>query len=311
MDVICFGSIVVDHRRSAETSGTAAEPLRIVASAVDLHVGGVPILATTLRRMGFDVALMGCVGHDIAGYGLKLYLENEIGLNVEAVKTIDAPTSTSCIRLTEEQRYVDHTPGASAELAPGDRELAFVEKHKPKLMAIGYAGLLPKLDADGGRKMAEWIAAVQQTGTLVALDTHTVPPYAMLGKPVGVADVFICNREEACGITGPSSDSPEKGLAAIWLKFRARDPSSYRLLGLAIAEGVQLAYGHAENFANQWIANPHFGTFTPTDLTGAGDYFRAGVYASIMRQLREFASGQLDLARTGLAGHDVAYQQLR
>ena len=83
MDVICFGSIVVDHRRSAETSGTAAEPLRIVASAVDLHVGGVPILATTLRRMGFDVALMGCVGHDIAGYGLKLYLENEIGLNVD------------------------------------------------------------------------------------------------------------------------------------------------------------------------------------------------------------------------------------
>ncbi len=178
-------------------------------------------------------------------------------------------------------------------------------------MAIGYAGLLPKLDADRGRKMAEWIVAVQQKGTLVALDTHTVPPYAMLEKPVGVADVFICNREEACGITGPGKDSPEKGLAAIWSKFRARDPSRYRLLGLAMAEGVQLAYGHAGEFANQWIANPHFGTFTPADLTGAGDYFRAGVYASIMRQLREFASGQLNLVRTGLAGHDVAYQQLR
>jgi sugar/nucleoside kinase (ribokinase family) len=311
MDAIGFGCIVVDHRRAAGAARTGDAPLRIVGKAVDLHVGGIPILAAALQRMGFDVALMGCVGRDIAGYGLRAYLAEEAGLNVEAVRTIDAPTSSSFIRLTQEQRYVDHTPGASAELLPGDSEMAFVARHKPALLAIGYAGLLRRMDADGGRAMAEWIAAVQEHGTIVALDTHTVPPYAMLQKPVPAADIFICNKEEGAGITGLRAGSPDEIVWAMWSQFRAADPSRYRLLGLAMPEGAQLAYGRHETLANEWIPNHDYGTFTPTDLTGAGDNFRAGVYAEVITQRVGFFAGRLDLSRAGQAGHKAACRYLQ
>ena len=310
MDAICFGSIIVDHRRAASAAG-AGEPLRIVEKAVDLHVGGIPILATALKRMGFDVALMGCVGRDIAGHGLRTYLADEAGLNVDAVRTIDAPTSSSFIRLTADQRYVDHTPGASAELLPGDPEVAFVGRYRPALMAIGYSGLLPRMDADGGRAMAEWIAAVQERGTIVALDTHPVPPYAMLEKPVPVADVFICNKEEGAGITGLSAGRPDEIVSAMWSQFGAAHPSKYRLLGLAMPEGAQLAYGRGETFVNEWVPNREYGTFTPTDLTGAGDSFRAGLYAQVMSQRLGFVAGRLKLPRAGHAGHEAACQYLK
>ena len=330
MDAICFGSIIVDHRRPMDASAPAdlsavasaeAEPIRIVDRAVNLHVGGIGILASALKRLGLEVGLMGLVGRDIAGCGLTSYLAGEIGLNVEAVRAIDAPTSSSFIRLTAEQRYVEHTPGASAELDPGEAELAFIDAHKPKLMAIGYCGLLPALDADGGAKMADWIAAVRSRGVIVALDTHSVPPYAMLAGPVPAADIFICNREESLGITGMGGQVPHDVLAVIWHKFPADDPARPRLLGVAMPEGVQLAYGAGADFAETWVVNPHYGTFEPTDLTGAGDCFRAGVYAEVLAQgsacaratadRSAFAAGRLDLAAVGLAGHDAACEFLK
>ena len=309
MDALCFGSLIVDHRRRA-APGDAGEPLRIVDRAVDLAVGGIPILAAAMKRMGFDVGLMGCVGRDIAGYGLQAYLAGEIGLDVEAVRMIDAATSSSFIRLTDRQRYVDHTPGAGAELDPGEKELAFVARRKPVLMAIGYAGLLARLDADGGEKMARWMRAVGDLGVIVALDTHTVPPYAMLAAPVPLADVFVCNREEAVGITGLADASPEQVLAAIWGKYPQADATQPRLMGVAMPEGVQLACGRAESFKSRWVTNPHYGTFTPGDLTGAGDCFRAGLYAEIIRSRDAFAAGALDLDRAGLAAHETARRYL-
>ena len=98
---------------------------------------------------------------------------------------------------------------------------------------------------------------------------------------------------------------------AIWSKFPAGDPGRHRLLGVAMPEGVHLAYGRGEEFTDRWIANPHYGTFTPADLTGAGDCFRAGVYGEVMRHADDFAAGRLDLARTGRAGHDAACEYLR
>jgi len=310
MDAICFGSIIVDHRQAAPAEG-AAEPLRIVEKAVDLYVGGIPILGVALKRMGFEVAVMGCVGRDIAGYGLRAYLADEAGLIVDAVTTVDAPTSSSFIRLAADQRYVEHTLGASAQLRPAGSQLAFVSRCRPKIMAIGYAGLLPKLDADGGRAMAEWILAVREQGTIVALDTHTVPPYPMLQRPVPVADIFICNKEEGTAITGLSAGRPDEVLSTMWSRFRAADPSRYRLLGLAMPEGAQLAYGRHETFANEWIRNRDYGAFAPADLTGAGDNFRAGVYADVMNQRLGFFAGRLDLSRAGQSGHRAACRYLK
>jgi len=312
MDVICFGCIIVDHRRPADDGPVAgAVPLRLVENAVNLTIGGVPILAAALKQLGLDVALMGCVGTDIAGYGLLGYLRCEAGLNVEAVRTVPGPTSSSFIRLTGEQRYIEHTPGASAAVGAGPAELEFVRRRRPRLVAIGYAGLLPRLDADHGRDMARWIGDVQGSGALAALDTHTVASYDMLDGPAPRADLFLCNVEEAHGITGLDFDRPRDVVAAMWQRYPPADPARYRLLGVAAPHGAQFAYGRGGDPDFAWVANPHHGTFRPRDLTGAGDYFRAGVYAEVIGQGDAFASGRIDLARLGRAGHDVACEHLR
>ena len=311
MDVVCFGSIVIDHRRRTDASGASPDPLRIVDRAVDLRIGGVPILARALKAMGFEVGLMGCVGRDIAGYGLKAYLAERVGLNVAAVRHVDAPTSSSFIRLAAEQRYIEHTPGASAELTFQEGDAAFIHQYRPALLAVGYAGLLPKLDADGGQGMADLLRAVRRMGVLAALDTHTAPPYAMLEKPVGQADVFICNDEESQGITGLDSATPAERLSWLWSRYPASDGVARRVLGIAMPDGVQLAYGAQGTFTNVWVPNPHFEAFTPTDLTGAGDYFRAGVYGYLVSHRQAFAQADLDLVQLGRAGHDTACEWLR
>jgi sugar/nucleoside kinase (ribokinase family) len=158
--------------------------------------------------------------------------------------------------------------------------------------------------------MARWMEAVQTRGALAALDTHTVPPYAMLERPLGVADTFICNGEEGEGITGIPAGSPEATVSALWAKFPQTRPNRPRLLGVALPEGVQLAYGAGSDFDSVWVANPLFGSFSPSDLTGAGDCFRAGAYAYVVQHMEEWRKGGLELGRLGRWGHSVATECL-
>jgi sugar/nucleoside kinase (ribokinase family) len=310
LDVLCFGSIVVDHRRTQTAAASDRAPLSIVDRAVHLRVGGIPILAVALKQAGYDVGLMGCVGRDIAGYGLRSYLADEVGLNVDAVRFTEAPTSSSLIHLTPRQRYIQHTPGANALLLPTDEDRAFLAGHRPRLMAVGYSGILPRLDADGGREMAAWIATAQAHGAVVGLDTHTVPSFGMLEKPARACDLFFCNAEEAARITGVSAERPADMLAAIGSGFPAADPSRHRLLGVSMPHGGQIAYGRGGRFHSEWVANPHFGAFAPADLTGAGDYFRSGVYACVLDHLDDFLSGRLDVVQAARRGHDAAAENL-
>jgi len=310
VEVLCFGNIVADLRRPSEEADRGGEPLRIVDRPVELRVGGVAILAVALKRIGLAVGLMGAVGRDLTGYGLREYLRTEVGIEVQGVRVLEAPTSASFIRLSGGQRYVEHSLGASGQLSPDDGDLAIVKKSAPRLVATGYAGLLPRLDAECGERMAQWIESVQAMGALAALDTHTVPPYHMLERPLRVVDVFICNREEGRGITGLPDAAPEEVVARLWKRFPHKDPGKPRLLGMTTADGVQLAYGRGDDVTTAWVRNPAFGILSPEDLTGAGDCFRAGVYAHLVQHAAEWGRGQLDLHRLGSWGHAVAAECL-
>ena len=56
---------------------------------------------------------------------------------------------------------------------------------------------------------------------------------------------------------------------------------------------------------------PEFGAFEPEDLTGAGDYFRAGLYAAVVKNTASFKDGSFDFRQGGLEGHRVASRCLR
>jgi sugar/nucleoside kinase (ribokinase family) len=309
MDILCSGIIVVDYRKPFDKQAMPDKktPLRIVDNAVQLHAGGMSILAMACCKLGMQTGLMGCVGKDIAGYGLKGYLGRELDLNLDAVRLVDkAPTSSSFIRLSKEQRYIEHTPGASSLWVPAEKERDLIKSWRPKIVAIGYAGLLQAMDANGGTQMALWIKEIQDSGALAALDTHTVPTFNMLEQPAQLADIFFCNSEEGEAITGLSPRGPEKLVEKLWATYPAKNPQRMRILGLTLPHGVQIAYGNATSCINRWVANPLFGKITPIDLTGAGDFFRAGFYKCIINNIKDFRSGRLDLESAGRYAHQVS-----
>jgi sugar/nucleoside kinase (ribokinase family) len=312
MDILCVGIVVVDHRRRIVPAADAPPPLRIVGQALELELGGVPIVAVNLVRMGLRVGVMGAVGADIAGYGVMGYLRDGLGIDTRALAMIrGGRTAASFIGLTDGERLVEHSVGVGAGFVPDAAQLELLHGVKPALVAIGYAGLLPALDADGGEGMAGFIRSARAADALVALDTHTFGEYPMLRKPLPLADVFICNREEGAIISGLGiAADPEAALAAVWRRYPADDPGRFRLFGVAYADGLQLAYGNGRESAHGWIPNPHYGAEIG-DLTGAGDSLRAGIYAAAARNPHGFRSGRLDWRAAGGAGHDSAAAYLR
>ena len=62
MDALCFGIIVLDHRHRPDQESDPAHPLRLVEQALRLEIGGVPIVAVNLARLGLRTGIMGAVG---------------------------------------------------------------------------------------------------------------------------------------------------------------------------------------------------------------------------------------------------------
>ena len=196
LDCICFGSIILDCRKKLKNQDTTSNPLKLTDDPINFRIGGISILAITLKCMGFSVAVAGQVGRDIIGYGIKTCLREKYEINTEGIRFTHYPTSYSIINLTDKERYIQHNIGANAFLGADREVISFIKKNNPVLIAIGYSGLLPELDSDNGTKMAELITELKSEEIKTALDTHTMNKnYSMLDKPLRDADVFFCNEE--------------------------------------------------------------------------------------------------------------------
>ena len=302
VDVLCVGSMIVDERfRESVEKEAARPPLRLVAAAPRFVPGGMTIVARAMTSLGLKIGVIGRIGEDIPGWGLRALLEGE-GVNTQGLIRSAEPTGFSRIALSEEQRWIEHCIGANAKLCIDDIVAAPpLGDSGATLCAIGYAGLLPALDADGGQGMVELMRAARQDGMLTALDLHTMEgdSYPFLEKSLPEADIFLCNAEEAAGIAGTSS---ENALESIWNRLTTGTGGRSRLAGITLAEAPLVRYGTKHQYHTEQIVNPWFGTFEPKDLTGAGDCFRAGLYAEVLFEGESFRRGQLDLRRAVLMG---------
>ncbi len=306
LDCICFGSIILDYRKrlTSQKEKIDNQPLELVYDKLDFTIGGISILAIVLSRMGFKVAVAGQAGKDIPGYGIKTFLENNHGVNTEAVRLIDEPTSHSIINLTSTERYIKHNIGANMTLDWDDATMAFIRKTKPALLTVGYAGLLPEMDRDNGEKIADLFASVKKSGVKTALDTHTMnDDYSMLVKPLRRTDIFFCNATEGKQISG--RNNPREMLMAIIESFPADDADKYRIMGITLPDGVYIAYGNINGYNSGFVPSP-WHTEKPHDLTGAGDAFRAGFYAYLIKNMSSFDNGTFTWQDAGMLGNLTA-----
>jgi len=305
LDCICFGTITLDYRK--ELTGNRdipSEPLQLTDEPINFRIGGISILATALTCMGFNTAVAGQAGKDIAGYGLKAYLREKYNINTECLKLTDNATSYSIIHLSPEERYIQHNIGANAFLEPDKDFMAFLKKNKPVLVAIGYSGLLPELDHDHGTKMAELITALKSEGIMTILDTHTMnDDYSMLDKPLKCADIFFCNAEEGSRISGRKN--PESMLQHITRAYSANNGKQYRIFGITLPNGVYIAYGRNVSWDKGFVESAWY-TENPKDLTGAGDAFRAGFCAHLISNATSFKKGTFDWRKAGMLGNLIA-----
>ena len=303
-ECICFGSIILDYRRRVEKSpGREKRSLQLVRGTGSFKIGGISILSIALKRMGCSIAVVGLVGRDIPGYGIKAYLKEKYEINTEAIRFIDYSTSHSFIKLTDDERYIQHDIGANRFLKPDVSNISFIRKRKPALVAIGYSGLLPLLDRDKGAAMAEFIAALKSDGIKTALDTHTLSKnYSALVKPLKIADIFFCNAEEGRHISG--ENKPENMLNHIVDRF-GKDDDSFRVAGITLPNGVYIAYGKKDRFHAGFVES-RWHTNQPRDLTGAGDAFRAGFYMYLMNNMKSFDVGNFDWQKAGRLGNYTA-----
>lgn len=305
IDCVCLGLVVVDERQKVtkRKESTPRQPLRIVEEPPYFSPGGMSIVAIILQKMGLNTSLIGNIGRDIPGYGLKYFLTERYGINTAFLKNTEHRTSFSYIQLSSKDRYVEHFPGASKYFDVGEEELTYIHRESPPLVAIGYAGLLPELDKKNGAGMLKLIKAIRRMGLKVALDTHTLKDYCMLERPLKYVDIFICNEEEGKLITG--EEKRTKIAECLWQKTASND-SDYKIVGLTLREGVYLNYGMKNKVEGDFIKSWWYGKVKPVDFTGAGDAFRAGLYAYLIKNLNKFDNGNFNYKIAGQLGNLTA-----
>jgi sugar/nucleoside kinase (ribokinase family) len=305
MDILYYGIIVADCRLSRNNQSKTKKPIEIVSSPFELRIGGISIAAIVSKSLDDNCGVIGRVGEDFAGYGIKAWLRSK-NINEDGIRFCKSSTSSSLITITDEDRFIKHSTGANAELYPDKEDIGIIVKNSPGIFAVGYAGLIPRMDADGGKGYADIFSKCRKLGILTALDTHTCPPYKMLERAIPVVDFFVCNKDEAGALSGSGTDYLNAGQVVRNISDRfPRKFNSSRIIGATYKEGSCFIYQYMGNTELYVCDNP-YSINKPHDLTGAGDAFRAGMYHYLIRNTDAFKAGKLNIIEMASQAHYTA-----
>ena len=305
IDCLCIGSIIADYvlpDNAVQYEGKS--PISIAGEGVRVRAGGIAIVAMGLSRLGLRTALAGMAGNDVAGHGLKNFLKVEFGIETEGIQLCGVPTSSSLVFPTRRERYIRHYIGANAGLDDIAGILAIARRLRPKLASIGYAGLLPRLDARGGAGMADLLKNLRALKVKCCVDAHTLRRgLKVVGHLLPHADIFFCNMDEGRQIS--AEKEPFRVLDGLLRKAGTAAEDRPRLMGITTAQGVYMAYMAGRGIQKDFVRSL-WHTAKPVDLTGAGDAFRAGVHAHVLAHLREFEQGVFPWRSAGMLGNLTA-----
>ncbi len=184
--VAVFGSLNHDLTVTLPRLPRPDETLR--AHSVTSYWGGKGFnQAIAAARLGASVTLIGAVGSDAAGVGLRAALLHA-GVEAGTVRNVPGPTGTALPLVTDDGEVaILIVPGANADVGVDDADHA-------RLILQAADVLLVQGEVDPAAS-ARAAALAREADTIVVV--NTAPVCAGMMDVLELADVVIANREEA------------------------------------------------------------------------------------------------------------------
>jgi sugar/nucleoside kinase (ribokinase family) len=263
--------VVTDHLTPPIPHLPAAGELVAVDDLVLNVGGGAANAAIDLSRLGVRAAICARVGDDAFGrFATETLIKSSVDVRALTVDPVRATSQTLIINVRGEDRRFVHAIGANLAFTSAD--LDAVLDPPPRVLAIGYFLILPRLDAPG---LAARFAAARARGTWTVLDVAIPGPGDYL-DPLRLVlphtDVFLPNTDEAALILGETDP--------------IRQARAFHELG---ARRVIVTQGSQGAIAVSDALQVRLGTY-PVDFvdgTGGGDAFVAGTIAGLLDGLPE------------------------
>jgi len=295
--------------------------------------GGSGNLAPLISRTGLNVALAFNVGKgDYNGFDLngRLFcnaMENE-GVNLDHVHTHETlSTAITFIDVSNKDTRggMVYFPNANDDVDFGRFKEA-VSKLKPKIVHYMYVGLSKGGDKNKGKDLADFFEWCGSQGIITSVDTHTLTPdtrstiesgnkisdYELLIPILPTTDIFFISSDESKIIANsldylPDCDRENENFYFDFLDFLIRDNLGSRnrpkLFGVTSTQEVSAINSFESEISKPFKVKSKFGKGQVVDLVGAGDSFKAGVFAYICKNIGDFKSGDINWADTVQMGH--------
>ncbi|MFA6186929.1 MAG: carbohydrate kinase family protein [Phycisphaerae bacterium] len=195
-----------------------------------------------------------------------------------------------------------------------------VERLSPKIVFYMYSGLSDRGDDNGGKDLADFMNWCRAKGIITTADSHTlagnpgeliesgasVPEYKLLEPLLSELDIFFTSYDEARMIENTISGKgkyigvSEEEYISYFLKYLSekfwRQNKNARVFGVTVKDGAFVIYRDAQGntIAPQKITSK-FMVGNVKDLVGAGDSFRAGFVAYIVKNIEKFRNGKINI----------------
>jgi len=237
------------------------------SEAVELHTGGnVCNVGIAAAKLGLRVGALGRLGDDNWGAFLQQRL-HRANLDLGGVivdKRGQSSATVVCVDPSGERTFF-HTGGCGNQLTAADiiAQLGYIKRSRA--VALGYFGLMPRLESEFGRALRAIRRAAPKT--LTSLDCVAgAKGFDNLAKALPWLDIFVPSLDEARNVSG--EESPEKIIA----RFRAAGAPG--IVGVKLGAEGCLLNDPSEPAKSLYV--PPVPAKKVVDATGAGDSWLAG-----------------------------------
>ncbi|MBN1553396.1 MAG: carbohydrate kinase family protein [Phycisphaerae bacterium] len=209
-DAIVAGHICLDIipnlDKQTKSFGELITPGNLVVTepAMISTGGAVSNTGLALHRLGIPVELMGKIGRDLFGEGIRGVLQSYGERLADGMIVSDDPSSHSItINFPGVDRIFLHCPGANDTFGAGD--IDYDALRGARLFHFGYPTLMRRMYTNEGAELEELFRRARQAGPTTSLDMAWVDPdseagrvnwSAMLQRLLPHVDVFLPSFDE-------------------------------------------------------------------------------------------------------------------
>lgn len=202
---ICL-DIIPNLDKQTKSFGELITPGNLLVSdpATVATGGAVSNTGLALHRLGLPVELMGKIGRDLFGEGIRRVLRNYGQRLADGMIVSDDPSSyTVVINLPGVDRIFLHCPGANDTFGPAD--IDYDALRDARLFHFGYPTLMRRMYTHNGEELEILLRRAKQAGPTTSLDMAWVEPSSEAGqvdwstvlKRIGPhVDVFLPSFDE-------------------------------------------------------------------------------------------------------------------